>query len=46
MTQEEAIDNLCDVVGKELVRLNAKVQQLIDIYREGITVYIEEVPQE
>lgn len=46
MTQEEAIDRLCDVIEVELERINVKLQALIDIYREGVTVYVEKVDKE
>jgi hypothetical protein len=45
MTQEEAIDRLCEVIEKELSRTNAKLQQLLDYFKEGVTVYPEKVDQ-
>lgn len=40
MTQAD-IATLCDVIEIQLERINAKLQKLIDIYREGVTVFTE-----
>jgi hypothetical protein len=43
MTQEEAVSELTELVEKEFGRVNAKLQELLDLVKEGITVYVEKV---
>jgi hypothetical protein len=40
MTQEEAISEGFEAVTKELARLNAKIQNLIDMANEGLPVVV------
>ena len=41
MTQTEAIAEAGDAITKELERLNAKFADLLELIKEGITVYVE-----
>jgi len=45
MTQEEAISELCETIERELARINAKLQELLEIFREGVTVVVEKVDE-